>query len=293
MCMLNGRSKDSNEFTSISTKGLAVVDYCLVPTENFALFQDFAVWKILDILDKFSINVPSKLPDHSILFWKLNVCQNPNPLIHVPNTKVFKRIPEDYLRSVQAHEKFHTLTEQVSLATNGDDINCIYADFCALLDSELLLSHGSSDTSRHRHKPWWNSNLSSLRKKARSALKLWSRDKSNMSNKEGYLKAQKEFDKQVNKARKAFIRKRQDELLLDMTKRPRSFWKKLDAISIHQHRKKKQMPERILDSTGSMISERSEVLRIWKEHFDNLLNTGQVVSGAVPHNLPSQIVFSA
>ena len=57
MCMLNGRSKDSNEFTSISTKGLAVVDYCLDPTENFALFQDFAVWKILDILDKFSINV--------------------------------------------------------------------------------------------------------------------------------------------------------------------------------------------------------------------------------------------
>ena len=56
--------------------------------------------------------------------------------------------------------------------------------------------------------------------------------------------------------------------------------------------KKKQMPERILDSTGCMISKRSEVLRVWKEHFDNLLNTDQVVSGAVPHNLPSQIVFS-
>ena len=191
---------------------------------------------------------------------------------------------------MQAHEKFHTLTEQVSLANNGDDINRIYADFCAVLDSELLLSHGSSDTSGHRHKPWWSSNLSFLRKKARSALKLWSRDKSSMSNKDEYLKAQKEFDKQqVNKARKAFIRKRQDELLLEMTKRPRSFWRKLDAIGIHQHRKTKKMPEIILDSTGSMISERSEVLRVWKEHFDNLLNTA---SGAVPHNLPSQIVFS-
>ena len=140
---------------------------------------------------------------------------------------------------MQTHEKFRTLTEQVSLATNGDDINRIYADFCAVLDSELLLSHGSSDMSRHRHKPWWSSNLFFLRKKARSALKLWSRDKSNMSNKDVYLKAQKEFDKQVNKARKAFIRKRQDELLLDMTKRSRSFWRKLDAISIYQHRKKK------------------------------------------------------
>ena len=56
--MLNGRSKDSDEFTSISVRGLAVVDF---PTENLAFFNDFAVCKILDILDQFNI---------AILLWK-------------------------------------------------------------------------------------------------------------------------------------------------------------------------------------------------------------------------------
>ena len=52
------------------------------------------------------------------------------------------------------------------------------------------------------------------------------------------------------------------------------------------------MPERILDSTGSLISGKSQVLRVWKEHFDNLLNKEQVASGAIPHSLSSEIVFS-
>jgi len=33
-------------------------------TESLALFQDFAVCRVLDILDQFSINIPNKLPDH-------------------------------------------------------------------------------------------------------------------------------------------------------------------------------------------------------------------------------------
>ena len=31
LCMLNGRSPKGNEYTSISSKGLAMVDYCFVP----------------------------------------------------------------------------------------------------------------------------------------------------------------------------------------------------------------------------------------------------------------------
>ena len=38
LCMLNGKTADSNRFTSISTKGAAVVDYCLVPTYCYTNF---------------------------------------------------------------------------------------------------------------------------------------------------------------------------------------------------------------------------------------------------------------
>ncbi len=44
-CMLNGRHGvcTQNDFTSISSKGLAVVDYCLVPFEELQTFSDFQV----------------------------------------------------------------------------------------------------------------------------------------------------------------------------------------------------------------------------------------------------------
>ena len=42
---------------------------------------------------------------------------------------------------------------------------------------------------------------------------------------------------------------------------------------------------------GSLISEK--VLKVRKEHFENLLDNEQVVSGAIPHSLSSQTVLSS
>ena len=44
MCLLNGRfDNDQDKFTSISTKGSAVVDFCIVTHSNFSQFSDFRV----------------------------------------------------------------------------------------------------------------------------------------------------------------------------------------------------------------------------------------------------------
>ena len=73
MCMLNGRSEQGNGYTSVSPKGLAVVDYCLVPIDAFTQFTNFKILDILDVAEEFSINLPSKIPDHSLLTWDLTV----------------------------------------------------------------------------------------------------------------------------------------------------------------------------------------------------------------------------
>ena len=39
MCILNGRDFIKNDFTSVSVKGSAVVDYCLVNHENLSSFR--------------------------------------------------------------------------------------------------------------------------------------------------------------------------------------------------------------------------------------------------------------
>lgn len=76
MCMLNGRGIYQNTYTSISTRGSAVVDYCLVPIQCYDDFKNFEVLEILELCDKLNINIPCKVPDHSLLVWSLQLNKN-------------------------------------------------------------------------------------------------------------------------------------------------------------------------------------------------------------------------
>ena len=49
MCILNGRF-GGDAFTSVSNKGLSVVDYCLVQIEYFSKFANFKVHSMPDIV---------------------------------------------------------------------------------------------------------------------------------------------------------------------------------------------------------------------------------------------------
>ncbi len=71
--MLNGRHAvcTENYLTSISSKGLAVVDYCLVPFEELQNFSDFQVHRSRQRIQECGcvpyIDPRKKVPDHSIL----------------------------------------------------------------------------------------------------------------------------------------------------------------------------------------------------------------------------------
>ena len=65
-----------NDFTSVSTKGSSVVDYCLVSHSDLPMFSDFHVFTASDLvnLDGNICNVvPSTIPDHSCITWKINI----------------------------------------------------------------------------------------------------------------------------------------------------------------------------------------------------------------------------
>ena len=112
MCMLNGRSEQGNGYTSVSPKGLAVVDYCLVPIDAFTQVSNFKTLDILDVAEEFSINLPSKIPDHSLLTWDLTVrtVMGNNVLYtHVPCSKHYHKIPDHFLESDIAQRKFEAL----------------------------------------------------------------------------------------------------------------------------------------------------------------------------------------
>ena len=77
MCILNGRNTVTNDFTSVSSKGTSVVDYCIVNHEDLSMFQDFHVLRVNDMLNASGAVgrsfVPTSLPDHSCLLWHISV----------------------------------------------------------------------------------------------------------------------------------------------------------------------------------------------------------------------------
>ena len=76
MCILNGRNAVSNGFTSISTKGLLVVDYCLVPHDILPKLISFEVIRKVELIRRtgnVSVTAPSSIPDHSVLMREIDV----------------------------------------------------------------------------------------------------------------------------------------------------------------------------------------------------------------------------
>jgi hypothetical protein len=84
MCILNGRFNEKEDgFTSISTKGTAVVDYIMCPIHKLDMFKSFTVEPCLQIVDRCELNhlvgQKSRIPDHALLTCEFSIAVNVNP----------------------------------------------------------------------------------------------------------------------------------------------------------------------------------------------------------------------
>ena len=54
---MNGRQNISNDFTCISTKGMSIVDYLVLPYEDLFLFPNFEVTRVSEIAPAGKYNI--------------------------------------------------------------------------------------------------------------------------------------------------------------------------------------------------------------------------------------------
>ena len=75
-CMLNGRNHTSNDFTSVSTKGLAVVDYALTPYEYLPLCSNVRIRRAIELFRDADLlgycNPQGVISDHYLVSWSLD-----------------------------------------------------------------------------------------------------------------------------------------------------------------------------------------------------------------------------
>ena len=282
--MLNGRCKKSNDYTSISTKGLAVVDYVMVSHMNLDLCTEFDVIRAHELFNKSGLvgkcDPDHNISDHSVLAWQYQVNATTDSNVNHPGVSVVVHkydvsdIPQDFMANVE-------------IELNITDINQSYNEFCSILKLEMddslpakhITINSNPSYNRHtRYKPWWTERLTilwDLRCKAERDMNTFVIQ----DGKQKYLEYQKQFDRAVRDAKRQYWNEQQQELI--QMKMSRDFWKTFGKAGV-QNEKKQQIPWQIVNSDNSICYDPNIVLEKWKSKFEQLLNPEEGIVRATP-----------
>ena len=117
-----------------------------------------------------------------------------------------------FWNSDEARKKFEALNVRLSESGSFSKLDSIYGDFCDAIESHLIVNY-LSFSRKKKHKLWWNPSLTELRKVARQSRSKWKSKKSDVQLKFNYLAAQKNFDQEVSRAKRAFHNAQHDKLV--------------------------------------------------------------------------------
>ena len=255
-CILNGRLGKQN-FTSISHKGRAVVDYICVPHTQLNDHLDFNVLTVSEMTDMLNLPLPTKLsqmPDHSVLITSLrfNIKQkieNGNTMNNKALTDKkysVKNIPSNFmsLDNVNIRSAIHRIENMIKAQNN---INETYSYVCNILTREMdkLLPirktkpNFNVKNNKLKHKPYWDEDLSNkwsdVCVKERMFLKHKGSGRQKL--KINFVTARKSFGYSLRKAKRKYQQSLQDDLTKACNFNQNEFWHKVKNIGIHSDRK--------------------------------------------------------
>ena len=88
---------------------------------------------------------------------------------------------------------------------------------------------------------------------------------------EDFLRQRKLFNKEVQRAKRKYLKAKQIEIENLETSDQKEFWKQIGKIGIGQERKK-DIPNELNLENGEISNNIEDVLHVWKTNFENLLN---------------------
>ncbi|VDI61349.1 Hypothetical predicted protein [Mytilus galloprovincialis] len=296
-CILNGRNFINNDYTFVSTRGSSVVDYCVVPYEKLAFFQNFEVIRARTLIEENAAvgsYDPKHIPDHSLLCWTFvtpgNVVQqavSEQLMTDNGNVKSVKydtrSIPNDWMSDSETISKLNKfITELEESELNQLNLDNKYEVFVKIVQTEMDLKlnkrktniyDGKSNKRRRMKKSWWNENLTLLWNDVCKAERAWHKCHNGCKKdlRHIFVEKRKLFDKSSQKAKRQFWYNSQEQLLDDQKRDPREFWKKIGKVGVGNERQKSIPMEVTLDD-GTTSTDTNTVLNKWKNCFDKLLN---------------------
>lgn len=294
-CVLNGRNSLENDFTYVSTRGLSVVDYCVLPYENLNIYKNFEVIRASELANKSIIAgsiEPRFIPDHSVLKWEMEIalCEKKDIENVYKNKNVQKRviynvknIPNNWLQDENVIGQINSCIVNIENSyDNQIDIDNVYNEFINIMQTEMndkleqktKLLDGCNNKRRRFKKPWWSDELTL--KWNETCLAESQYLKCTVSGNKTvlrtlYLNKRKDFDKLVQQRKRMHWRQSQDELLQMNNKDSKQFWRKIGNIGIGNERQS-SIPNEVALPDGTITNNIDSVLNTWKNSFCNLLN---------------------
>ena len=286
LCVVNGRvTPNYDNFTSISGRGKAVVDYILTPHSNLEQITKCEVISVKELCEKIEYKPSCKLPDHSIVYCELNIylCDSMRIEVKEPSANRFKRvkakdIPIDFMLSPECQrlvtETIHRIEQDMH---NQLDVDQCYQQVLQIYQEETdrkipKIANRPGNRKKFRPKPWWNANLSDKWKEVAVAekqfLKCNGNRKERWSERNHYKTLLKQFDREYNKSRRKYFANQGAEIEALQDQNPQEFWKKLKNLG--PTKVKDTIPMEILKNDGTSNFEANDILDKWAHDFDQL-----------------------
>ena len=295
-CMLNGRI-GSNNYTSISHRGKAVVDYIIVPHTQMVDHTAFEVIKVTDLASDLGLPLPAnltQLPDHSLLRTTINlgfeVDRPSNQTTQQHHDVKYKvdQLPGDFMS--HTHDYIQEAINQISDDIMArDDINKAYSTLCTMVSNEMDRCLAKKCTKVHRTsravkptklkcKPWWDNELTTRWELVSESEKLWlchrgpgkSRAKPGKSRaKSIFSLAKRNFDYAHRRARRKYQKQQQKDLATAHQISGTDFWRKLKSLGIGKEQTQ-QIPLVTKDEDGNLSADVGRCLDKWEHIYKSL-----------------------
>jgi hypothetical protein len=299
MCCLNGRNDDvTDNFTCVSTKGKSVVDYCLVPYDEFNSFSKFEVSLVQDLIAKFNVPIQSAIPDHSMLSWVFKTtsvvpCSDnsdhvneTDDIISLAKLYDLSDIPDTFLMDEVSVSQAQLLVDEINSSQfSQDDVDDAYNKFECFVKSSVVNNFRKKNCKRgrinnkgmrHTPKPWWNQSLQTIWDDVCCKQKVWLRCNNPLVR--GTLFAQyksvhKQFDKAVKKAKRQYQYSKINDIDALLKNDPVMFWKEIGKIGVTSCKQRNSIPMEVISDNGETSDCTDHVLDKWGKDFKSLFKS--------------------
>ena len=281
MCIINGRiDVGSDDFTSLSKKGKAVVDYFFCPHSNLEAIQKFKVHRITKLIDALNID-PGKLPDHSVVECYIRTLNAPSretvPVFREQQYgfKYKRQVPSTFLDEKSITLINETIHRIETMTKSQAQVDITYNKICQLyyqeIDNKMKKKHLPNRSNKRRGKAWWNEELEELWAEVSQAEHAFTQAKGQRRQHlyQRFKERRNTFDRRYNQIKRHYNRIQRDDIANLNTEDPKAFWNKIKQMGPKQD---STIPMEIPVGENDLITDPEQVLERWRQDFEMLYN---------------------